>query len=43
MFYVDLQAEEHESTTVEDIKRREPEFFSMVTGVLKRAEREFSL
>ncbi|CAA6664767.1 unnamed protein product [Spirodela intermedia] len=38
-----MLAEEHESTTVEDIRRMEPEFFTMVTGVLKRAEREFSL
>ncbi|XP_009370075.2 tRNA threonylcarbamoyladenosine dehydratase isoform X1 [Pyrus x bretschneideri] len=37
------EADEHESTTLEDIKERESEFFDRVTSVLKRAELEFGL
>ncbi|KAB2612348.1 hypothetical protein D8674_034664 [Pyrus ussuriensis x Pyrus communis] len=37
------EADEHESTTLEDIKEREAEFFDRVTSVLKRAELEFGL
>jgi hypothetical protein len=33
----------HESTTLDHIKEEEPEFYSMVTRVLKRAEAEFGL
>lgn len=35
------EADEHESATLDDIKENEPEFFTRVTGVLKRAEMEF--
>lgn len=38
-----LQADEHESTTLEVIKVQEPEFFDRVTSVLKRAEFDFGL
>ncbi|CAL5323676.1 unnamed protein product [Camellia sinensis] len=34
-------ADEHELRTLEDIKDKEPEFFSRVTSVLKRAEVDF--
>lgn len=37
------QADVHESTTLDHIKEEEPEFYSMVTRVLKRAEAEFGL
>lgn len=37
------QAEAHESTTLDHIKEKEPEFYSMVSRVLKRAEVEFAL
>ncbi|KAJ3694873.1 hypothetical protein LUZ60_000250 [Juncus effusus] len=37
------EAEAHESTTVERIKEEEPEFYSMVTSVLRRAEIDFAL
>ncbi|XP_029116916.1 tRNA threonylcarbamoyladenosine dehydratase isoform X2 [Elaeis guineensis] len=37
------EAEAHESTTVDRIKEEEPEFYTMVTSVLKRAEEEFAL
>lgn len=32
------EAEEHESKTIEEIKRDEPEFYEMVCGVLQKAE-----
>ena len=38
-----MQADEHESSTLDDIKENEPEFFRRVTATLKRAEVEFSL
>ncbi|XP_052197432.1 tRNA threonylcarbamoyladenosine dehydratase isoform X1 [Diospyros lotus] len=37
------EADEHEMSTLEDIKNKEPEFFSRVTSVLRRAEVDFSL
>ncbi|GMP25673.1 hypothetical protein CsSME_00002428 [Camellia sinensis var. sinensis] len=37
------EADEHELRTLEDIKDKEPEFFSRVTSVLKRAEVDFGL
>ncbi|XAR73570.1 hypothetical protein NMG60_11007581 [Bertholletia excelsa] len=37
------EANEHESRSLEDIKENEPEFFSRVTSVLKRAEVDFGL
>ncbi|RCV21100.1 hypothetical protein SEVIR_4G110400v4 [Setaria viridis] len=37
------EADAHESTTLDHIKEEEPEFYSMVTRVLKRAEVEFGL
>ncbi|XVE77462.1 hypothetical protein DITRI_Ditri13aG0064900 [Diplodiscus trichospermus] len=37
------EADEHELRTLDDIKEQEPEFFSRVTSVLKRAEQDFSL
>lgn len=37
------EVDEHESRTLEDIKENEPEFFSRVTSVLKRAELDFGL
>ncbi|KAF6144693.1 hypothetical protein GIB67_006185 [Kingdonia uniflora] len=37
------EADEHESTTLDDIKENEAEFFSRVTSVLKRAEIEVGL
>ncbi|XVF28853.1 hypothetical protein REPUB_Repub15cG0067800 [Reevesia pubescens] len=37
------EADEHELRTLDDIKEREPEFFSRVTSVLKRAEQDFGL
>jgi hypothetical protein len=41
--YLLPQADAHESTTLERIKEEEPEFYSMVSRVLKRAEMEFAL
>lgn len=38
-----MQADEHESSTLDDIKEKEPEFFMRVTAILKRAEMEFGL
>lgn len=38
-----IQAGEHESTTLDDIKEKEPEFFARVTRILKRAESDFGL
>ncbi|KAJ4837961.1 hypothetical protein Tsubulata_015680 [Turnera subulata] len=35
------EADEHELTTVDEIKVKEPEFFERVTSVLKRAELDF--
>ncbi|KAL7610574.1 hypothetical protein Lser_V15G12048 [Lactuca serriola] len=35
------EADEHESTTLEDIKENEPEFFTRVTSRLKRAELDY--
>lgn len=35
------EADEHESRTLDDIKESEPEFFTRVTSVLKRAEQDF--
>jgi len=35
--------DEHESRTLDDIKENEPEFYSRVTAVLKRAELDFGL
>lgn len=37
------EADEHESRTLEEIKKHEPEFFMRVTSVLKRAELDFGL
>ncbi|XVF88444.1 hypothetical protein PTKIN_Ptkin19aG0051600 [Pterospermum kingtungense] len=37
------EADEHELRTLDDIKEKEPEFFSRVTFVLKRAEQDFGL
>jgi len=37
------EADAHESTTLDQIKEKEPEFHSMVSRVLKRAELEFAL
>ncbi|XP_059642271.1 tRNA threonylcarbamoyladenosine dehydratase 2 isoform X2 [Cornus florida] len=37
------EADEHESRTLEDIEEKEPEFFTRVTSVLKRAEADFGL
>ncbi|KAG5529736.1 hypothetical protein RHGRI_030199 [Rhododendron griersonianum] len=36
------EADEHELQTLEDIKENEPEFFSRVASVLKRAELDFA-
>ncbi|KAI8536528.1 hypothetical protein RHMOL_Rhmol10G0264500 [Rhododendron molle] len=36
------EADEHELQTLEDIKENEPEFFSRVSSVLKRAELDFA-
>lgn len=38
-----MQADEHESSTIDEIKEKEPEFFWRVTAILKRAEMEFFL
>ena len=38
-----IQADEHESKTLDDVKENEPVFFERVTAVLKRAEIEFGL
>ncbi|KAK1302398.1 Ubiquitin-like modifier-activating enzyme 5 [Acorus calamus] len=35
------EAEVHESMTLDDVKDKEPDFFAMVTDVLKRAEIDF--
>ncbi|KAL3845092.1 hypothetical protein ACJIZ3_002495 [Penstemon smallii] len=37
------EVDEHETTSLEDIKEKEPEFFERVTSVLKRAEFDFGL
>ncbi|CAN6198124.1 unnamed protein product [Urochloa humidicola] len=37
------EADAHESTTLDHVKQEEPEFYSMVSRVLKRAEVEFGL
>ncbi|KAL8038268.1 hypothetical protein ABFX02_11G094900 [Erythranthe guttata] len=37
------EADEHESRSLEDIKDQEPEYFSRVTSVLKRADLDFGL
>uniref|UniRef100_A0A0A9E3W3 Uncharacterized protein n=1 Tax=Arundo donax TaxID=35708 RepID=A0A0A9E3W3_ARUDO len=37
------EADAHESTTLDRIKEEEPEFYFMVSHVLKRAETEFAL
>ncbi|KAM3188851.1 hypothetical protein ACQJBY_067664 [Aegilops geniculata] len=37
------EADAHESTTLDQIKDEEPEFYAMVSHVLKRAETEFAL
>lgn len=37
------EAGEHESTTLDDIKEKEPEFFARVTSILKQAESDFGL
>jgi hypothetical protein len=42
-FCFSLQADAHESTTLDQVKEEEPEFYAMVSRVLKRAEMEFSL
>ncbi|CAI0419872.1 unnamed protein product, partial [Linum tenue] len=36
-----MEADEHESRTLDDIKEKEPEFFQTVAAVLKRAQLEF--
>jgi hypothetical protein len=38
-----LQADAHESSTLDRIKEEEPEYYAMVSSVLKRAETEFAL
>ncbi|KAL6228340.1 hypothetical protein ACLB2K_002290 [Fragaria x ananassa] len=38
-----IEADEHESSSLEDIKEGEPEFFARVTSILKRAKLEFGL
>jgi len=35
--------DEHESRTLDDVKEKEPEFYSRVIAVLKRAENDFGL
>ncbi|KAK7323214.1 hypothetical protein VNO77_26678 [Canavalia gladiata] len=37
------EVDEHESQTLDEIKEKEPEFYSRVTAVLKRAELDFGL
>lgn len=37
------EADEHELRTLEDVKEKEPDFFTRVTSVLKRAELDFGL
>ncbi|XP_027073477.2 tRNA threonylcarbamoyladenosine dehydratase-like isoform X1 [Coffea arabica] len=37
------EADEHESRSLEDIRKEEPEFFARVTSVLKQAESDFGL
>ncbi|XP_071913770.1 tRNA threonylcarbamoyladenosine dehydratase-like isoform X1 [Coffea arabica] len=37
------EADEHESRSLEDIQKEEPEFFARVTSVLKQAESDFGL
>ncbi|KAL8125454.1 tRNA threonylcarbamoyladenosine dehydratase isoform X2 [Apium graveolens] len=37
------EADEHESRTLEDVKEKEPEFYTRVISVLKRAELDFGL
>ncbi|KAI4299626.1 hypothetical protein L6164_033064 [Bauhinia variegata] len=37
------EVDEHESLTLDDIKEKEPEYYSRVTAVLKRAEIDFGL
>ncbi|KAH1214594.1 tRNA threonylcarbamoyladenosine dehydratase [Glycine max] len=37
------EVDEHESRTLDDIKKNEPEFYSRVIAVLKRAELDFGL
>ncbi|KAH7656062.1 Sulfur carrier protein ThiS adenylyltransferase protein [Dioscorea alata] len=37
------EVDEHESTTLDAIKENEPEFYNMVTQVLRRAEKDFAL
>ncbi|XP_020517831.1 tRNA threonylcarbamoyladenosine dehydratase isoform X3 [Amborella trichopoda] len=37
------EAEEHESTTLDQIREKEPDFYSMVTHVLERAALDFGL
>lgn len=37
------EANAHELRTLDDIREKEPEFFSRVTSVLKRAEQDFGL
>uniref|UniRef100_I1Q186 THIF-type NAD/FAD binding fold domain-containing protein n=1 Tax=Oryza glaberrima TaxID=4538 RepID=I1Q186_ORYGL len=37
------EADAHESTTLDQIKEEEPEFYNMVSRVLKQAEAEFAL
>ncbi|OAY79237.1 tRNA threonylcarbamoyladenosine dehydratase [Ananas comosus] len=38
-----IEAEQHESTTIDRIREEEPEFYSLVTRVLRRAEMDFAL
>lgn len=38
-----VQADEHESRTLEYIKEKEPQFYRRVTSVLKKAEFDFGL
>lgn len=37
------EADEHETQSLEDIKKNDPEFYAWVTAVLKRAELDFGL
>lgn len=43
LFVYCIQVDEHESRTLDDIQEKEPEFYSRVTTVLKRAENDFGL
>lgn len=42
-FFYCLQADEHESRTLDDVREKEPEFFKRVTSILEQAELDFGL